>query len=299
MKALAVSMKKILKRLLRNRVLNIGVRVPMRALLNRSNKGSIKYFLLRIPLVGRFPVRLPDGNKLTIVSLGYDVDPISRGLFWWGYKGHEPETAGVFSKLARISTTIFDVGANMGYFSLIASLANRNSTVIAFEPLPDMFECLCRNIRENHAVKVVTVPSAVTSYDGKAVLYVSDEGTTSSIVKDFRTAIAEIEVPAIALDSYVKQSAIDRVDLIKIDVETGERGVFEGMQDIVKRDEPNIVCEVLRATEGFLNDFLSDHGYHFYWITDAGLIRRDTIVHDDKHQYLNYLFSKEKLDGFC
>ena len=290
-------MREPIKQLLSNKLINAAVRFPVKILLSPSSNGSIKYFLSRIPVVAKFRVKLPDGKSLIIDTSGHDVDPIGRGLFWWGFKSHEPETTSIFYKLAKKSKTIFDVGANIGYFSLLASVANRKSRIVAFEPVPQFFTYLKHNIYVNHATNVMAVSAAVTNYDGNVMLYVNEEASSSTL-NGFRKAIAEVEVSAVTLDSYVKRYRIDKLDLIKIDVEAREPQVLEGMQNILKRDEPNIICEVLRGrTEDFHNRFLSDFGYRFYWITNHGLVRRDTILGDDKYRYLNYLFTKDTING--
>jgi len=248
----------MITQILGNKLINAAVRVPIKTFLSPLSNQWVKYFLIRIPVVAKFRVRLPDGNSLVIAS-GRGPDPVGRRLFWWGFDAHEPETSSVFYKLAQESNTIFDVGANIGYFSLLASVANRKSRIVAFEPLPEFFKCLKGNIDVNLASNVM----------------------------------------AVTLDSYVKEAQIDKVDLIKIDVETGEPRVFEGMQYILKRDEPRIICEVLcKETEVFFNSFLSDYAYRFYWITDDGLVRKDIIVYDEKYRYRNYLFTKDNVNGF-
>lgn len=289
-------MKKLIKQILGNKLINAGVRAPIKSLLSASSNGWVKYFLSRIPVVAKFRVELPGGKSLVIES-GREPDPVGRALFWWGFEGHESETSRMFYKLAYESKNIFDVGANVGYFSLLASVANSESRIVAFEPAPEFFKYLKGNIQVNCATNVIGVPAAVTNREGNVILYLNEE--ESSTVKGFRKPKAEIEVPAVTLDSYVKKNQIDKVDLIKIDVETGEPQVFQGMQHILKRDEPSIICEVLgKETEAFLNRFLSDYRYRFYWITNDGIVRRDIIVHDEKYRYRNYLFTKDSVNGF-
>lgn len=289
-------MKQMITQILGNKLINAAVRVPIKTFLSPLSNQWVKYFLIRIPVVAKFRVRLPDGNSLVIAS-GRGPDPVGRRLFWWGFDAHEPETSSVFYKLAQESNTIFDVGANIGYFSLLASVANRKSRIVAFEPLPEFFKCLKGNIDVNLASNVIALSAAVTNYDGKIILFVNEQ--ESSIIEGFRSPKAEMEVAAVTLDSYVKEAQIDKVDLIKIDVETGEPRVFEGMQYILKRDEPRIICEVLcKETEVFFNSFLSDYAYRFYWITDDGLVRKDIIVYDEKYRYRNYLFTKDNVNGF-
>ncbi len=68
------------------------------------------------------------------------------------------------------------------------------------------------------------------------------------------------------------------------------------MRGILARDEPDIICEVLYGrTEDFLQDVLSDYSYKYYWITDDGLIPRDSIIGDNQYRYVNWLFTKKAI----
>jgi FkbM family methyltransferase len=248
-----------------------------------------------MPVVAKFRVKLPDGKGLIIETSGSDLDPMARGLFWWGFESHQPETTMIFYQLAQEARTVLDVGANIGYFSLLASVANGKSHIVAFEPVPQIFEYLKGNIRVNHATNVVAVSSAVTNYDGTAVLYLN-EWASSSINRCHKKPIAEIEAPAVTLDSYVSEHQIKSVDLVKIDVESTEPQVLEGMQHILKRDAPDIICEVLwEETANYLNCHLPDFGYRFYWITNNGLLEREKVAHDEQYRYLDYLITKRRM----
>jgi FkbM family methyltransferase len=289
------SAKSLAKHFLKNRLANVVVRFIAKKLLGRSREGAIQYLLMRIPVVGRFRVVLPDRRSLIINGDGSYGDPIAKALYWWGFQGHEPETAGIFYELAKKSNTIFDVGANIGYFSLLCNEANKTSKVFSFEPSPNHFDRLRTNILLNYASNVTPVRTCVGAEDGEVVLYLTEAGSTSSIVRGFRKPSAQLVAPCLALDSFVTLNQIDRVDLIKIDVEGAEPLVFEGMRHVLDRDEPDIICEVLRSSESFLNEFLEKYGYNCYHITEAGLVKRTMVLHDEEHRHLNYLFSKRQL----
>jgi hypothetical protein len=98
-------------------------------------------------------------------------------------------------------------------------------------------------------------------------------------------------IPVKTLDRYVADRGICKIDLLKIDTESTEFRVLRGMQNILRRDRPDILCEVLqgRASEAALEDLLGPLGYHYYLLTPAGPAERDHIEgHPD---WLNYLFS--------
>jgi hypothetical protein len=98
-------------------------------------------------------------------------------------------------------------------------------------------------------------------------------------------------VPVITLDRYVADRQIPKVDLVKIDTESTECQVLRGMRTTLKRDRPDILCEVLRgsASVGDLEEMLGPLGYHYYLLTPEGPLQRDHI--SGQPDWLNYLFS--------
>jgi FkbM family methyltransferase len=246
-----------------------------------------------IPVVGKVNLELPEGNHLLLESDGSDY--IATMLFWFSLRGFEYETIMLFYSLLKYSETVFDIGASTGIYTLISALNNKRK-VFAFEPLPAGFRRLNRNIEINGCSNIKTVNAAVGNYDGDIKLYIP-EGflpTDSSTLKGFRKANKIITIPAVTLDSFVAENTISRVDLIKMDTEGTEHLVLEGARNILKRDEPIIICEVLKGiTEKFLHSALDSYGYKYYWITDKGLIQKENIQGDATYKFRDYLFITE------
>ena len=83
--------------------------------------------------------------------------------------------------------------------------------------------------------------------------------------KGFRKNVKEILLHAVTLDTFVEEEKIERVDLLKIDAEASEPRVLRGMQTIHRRDEPDIICEVLYGrTENELQEIQMDD---YVWST--------------------------------
>lgn len=83
-------------------------------------------------------IRLPNGKDLTI---GRDAGiAIGSLLFWHGLDGYEPETSRTLRFLFERAATFIDIGANCGLYSILGPLWNPNLQVIAFEPVPEIFE---------------------------------------------------------------------------------------------------------------------------------------------------------------
>lgn len=180
-------------------------------------------FTTRMPIVGKVFVQLPDRRCLVMETDGRDL--IARDLFWGGFKGFEPETAKLFYKLAENSNVTFDIGANVGYYTLLAAIANERGQVYAFEPVPEIYEWLKRNIALNSISNVIAVPSAVTKFDGDITLYVpADNGydvipSSASTLEGFVERPIGISVAATSLDSFAHKGKVEKVDLIKIDTD--------------------------------------------------------------------------------
>jgi FkbM family methyltransferase len=244
--------------------------------------------------VGTVQRRLPNGRTLSLWSRGDDW--VSNQVYWKGWDGYEPETAPVFFELATRAAVTIDVGAYVGYYTLIAAHANPAGRVHAFEPLPRIHERLLRNIELNRLDNVLCIACAVGDTDGEAQFYHVPAGlpSSSSLSLDFMRSSGEFvssTVPVVTLDRYVADRDIPKVDLLKIDTETTECQVLRGMRTTLERDRPDILCEVLRGrgTEEALEETLGPLGYHYYHLTPQGPMQRDHIAGDPV--WLNYLFS--------
>jgi len=146
---------------------------------------------------------------------------------------------------------MFDVGANTGFYSLIAASANPTLQVHAFEPFPEVREMLVDNIRINRLADSITVsPQAVSDSEGEADLYIPgrEHGlveTSASLSGEFKGSSHRIIVPVTSLDVYATRAGDARVGFIKIDVESLEHLVLNGARRILAEDRPLVVLEVL------------------------------------------------------
>jgi len=181
------------------------------------------------------------------------------------------------------SATLIDVGANYGLYSIIGALWNPNLRVVAFEPVPPINQGLRRNVALNRLEDRITCESfALSGKSGKTTLFLpdgeeKDVASTGTLVANgwqARKNSPRVEVEAVRFDDYEKRCPM-RVDLVKIDVEDFEADVLAGMQGVIRRDRPFIVCEVLpRAHRNVrTRDIVESLGYQAYWITPSGYIR--------------------------
>src|SRR5262249_15115462 len=109
--------------------------------------------------------RLPNGQTMRIArDSGLRL---SSALVLHGLGGHEPETSDSLLFFFQRSSTFIDVGANYGFYSVLAALWNPNIRVVAFEPLQPIFEGLARNVSLNNLGERVTTENlALSSHSG-------------------------------------------------------------------------------------------------------------------------------------
>jgi FkbM family methyltransferase len=146
---------------------------------------------------------------------------------------YEPPVTRVFQHYARKGAAVVDVGANWGYFTLVAASAvGSTGSVAAFEPDPRQFAALSRNLALNGFGYVTARQAAVSDAAGRVTLrgYTDrDENRGISRIGAAADAPAErqFDVETVALDDRIDRAPID---LVKIDVEGAEDLVLEGMR---------------------------------------------------------------------
>lgn len=272
-------------------VLNVplthAVRGATRAL-RRESEFAIKH----LPHSGVTTARLPNGARLKLWSRGDDW--VSNQVFWRGWDGYDPELAPLFWRLAVNSAVTVDVGAYVGYYTILAGLANPGGRVLAFEPLPAAYERLGRHLRLNRLANVVALQQAAGSLEGTDdFFHVDGLPTSSSLSASFMGAVKDVRSTQVAVrrvENVARELGIERVDLVKLDTETTEPDVLRGMGRLLSEDRPDIICEVLdRADVDSLTDILSPLGYRFFLLTDGGPQEREVLESDPR--WLNYLFT--------
>ncbi len=272
-----------------------------------SGLGVQSEFVIRhLHRVGDVRSRLPNGQELRLWSRADDW--VSNQVYWRGWMGYEPETAPLFYLLATCSDAVVDVGAYVGFFTLLAAHANGAGRVLAFEPLSDAFARLTENVERNALSNVVCVPAALGRTEGEADFFhvsgpsvtdVASDGQasipcSSSLSADFMKGVEGVvasKVRVTTLDGYLDDRGMRRVDLMKIDTESTEPDVLEGATQLLKASRPTILCEVLpgRGTGPRLEARLFPLGYRAYHLTERGPEPRERI--DGHSHWLNYLLT--------
>ena len=187
----------------------------------------------------------------------------------------EPSETAAFLAHLREGMCVFDVGANIGYYTLLAARAVGSSgRVRAFEPEPHNFALLTRNLAENGFANVRLVNAAVSDRDGVVRLHLDDAnfGAHSLEAGSVRTSSGRsVEVETVPLDRFADEaSTFDAGVLVKVDVQGAEALVVAGAQRLLGLPNVTLFLEIwpealerAQADAGRLLAALEDLGFRF------------------------------------
>ena len=207
----------------------------------------------------RLPLRLVPRDRPLRVLQG----PL-RGARWVpgaGVHGYwlgrfEPEGIAVFASLVRAGATVFDVGAHVGYYALIASrLVGASGHVMAFEPLPRNLAYLRRHVALNDVANVRIIAAAVADVPGRATFAEGVSDAEGALVTGGALDVDVVTLDAIAYDT----PGVAPPSVLKIDVEGAEQRVLAGAERLLDEVKPDIL--------------LSTHGRENYVACQVALVR--------------------------
>jgi FkbM family methyltransferase len=158
------------------------------------------------------------------------------------YRDYEPETTQVVRELLCPGMTFVDLGAHIGYFTLLAAQAvGLHGRVIAFEPIPTTREILARNVIQNGCNDFVTiVPRAVSDISKYVSFCLDNENSVSAKISAAGSEVKDVQaIEAVSLDEFFAAEGWPSVHLIKMDIEGSEMAAIAGMKELSSRN-PNL-----------------------------------------------------------
>jgi FkbM family methyltransferase len=196
----------------------------------------------------------------------------------------------------------FDIGANLGLFTLTAAqCVGPTGHVYAFEPSSREAALLEENIRLNGFDNVTIVREALSDHVGEAEFVVATDGGTNSLARNTHPEqiLQKIDIVRLnTLDEFVAQHGIDRIAMMKIDVEGGECAVLRGGAGLFQRaDAPITLSEFCDLTaNGFgssgrdLFDIWTSYGYTLYSLqpsAQSGRIELTAAQRQESYHFAN------------
>ena len=230
-------------------------------------------------------------------------DHIQRQLFWYGY--YEKKFILTWESFVQKDSVIIDIGAHIGYYSLIASKKAVDGHVYSFEPFSVSYNLLKKNIELNHIQNVFPFQLAVTNKKEEKILFISDpENSGMTGFNQSENFTGETEMAnTISLDQWVKDQKLKKLDFIKIDIEGSEFNSLQGMKSVLLEFKPVLFIEVfhtLLLRFGYdyrdLYQFLKEYGYQPFLIEGQNRLKPlSSPAEDELIVFLpkNYSFPEE------
>ena len=190
--------------------------------------------------------------------------------YWLGT--YEPELQAAVRELVQPGSVIYDVGANIGYVSLLlAKAAGETGKVYAFEPLPENVERWRKNIALNGVETRLSLFAGAVTQAGGPVRFL--EHASGGMGKAAGSAgrqdqyPAEVSVPGISLDEFVYRQGNPPPQVIKMDIEGGEVLALPGMQRVLLEARPLMLMELHGPQSSRVAwENLTNAGYQICWM---------------------------------
>src|SRR5580658_5837392 len=157
----------------------------------------------------------------------------------WANSVYEPWTSDLVKRELKQGDVFVDVGANIGYFTVMASkLVGERGRVFAFEPNPFSYEILKRNVEVNDLHNTTIEQKAVSNFSGRIELW-ANKGN-AYVWKDGTRTRETFSADSIRLDDYFQSQ---HIDLMKMDIDGGEMMALDGASRVLSKDLEKLVIE--------------------------------------------------------
>lgn len=201
---------------------------------------------------------------------------------------HEESTTALFYKVVKKGDVVVDLGANIGYFTLLAArLVGREGKVYAFEPEPRNYGYLLKNIQLNGYDNVIAVQKAVGDKPGTVKLFICSYDTGHHTIQSYAGIRAYrpdfvahkeefVEVGMVTLDDFFGEVSTP-INVIKMDIEGAEVLALSGMERIIKANRdltmiveffPLLIREMGHSPEKLARRFLEDPQFTVFVVGD-------------------------------
>jgi len=251
---------------------------------------AIRWYLRQVPVTeGKkqllslaMPLIVPmKNNQVTMMKHGFIMRlnlANKEHLHMWLYGTHDERyEISMVEKLVREGDICWDIGANIGFYTLFLSkLAGPSGRVFSIEPAERTFQHLVENISLNNVNNVKTLKLGIGDSDKEAVLYCNNpefgEGTASLKFQDGNSS--EESVTIASIDNLITKEVMSKPDFIKIDVEGFQCEVFKGGVNYFTQYAPLILAELKekdREEMVIAEKLIRDMGFDIFEIYKNGL----------------------------
>lgn len=174
------------------------------------------------------------------------VDPTDEaiGKLFLVHTRYEPVETDLIKSLLQSGNVFVDIGANIGYYSLVASrCVGASGKVYSFEPAPSNFSFLLKNIQENNSQNIIATMKAIAEKKGILQLFMDEHLSGGHQIFNSGMKTHSVDVDTISLDEFFENEKTP-IDLLKIDIEGAEMLALKGMRKtIASNPQMKIITE--------------------------------------------------------
>lgn len=196
-----------------------------------------------------------NGVKIHMYVPQYQTDWVQSRIVKFADFYETNELEYLRKKVIKKGGCILDIGANIGNHTVFFAKLCHAKSIYAFEPMPDVFNILCRNVEINHVDSIVKLNNiALGSQCGKAKIKFLSPGNTGVTQIE---ASDDGNMQLARLDDFT----FERIDFVKIDVEKYEYNLLLGAKQTLKEHSPIIYIEIWGEQYRKVNNLLNSYGY--------------------------------------
>ena len=226
--------------------------------------------------------------------------------------GKENLTTQIFKRVVEEGHTVVDIGANIGYFTLLsARLVGKEGKVYAFEPEPRNYNMVLKNIALNGYENVVPTQKAVSNTTETVRLYLSPTDVGAHTIREYhdKSQFDEkesgefVEVEAVTLDEFFGGKK-HPIDVIKMDMEGAEMLALLGMDGIIKENGnlkmfiefyPSAIREMGCSPREFVHKLLEDYGFSIVAIDELRTPKNQYLKINNIDELMNLCQDEDKI----
>lgn len=242
---------------------------------------------------GKVIMRTRD-KGITLITDRYDKRIVPIEILNFDY--YEKDCLAMMLKLIKPKSTILDIGANIGWYTINFITSIKNATTFSFEPIPQTFNYLQENLKINNISNANIYNYGFYKEEKILTFYCYPEGLGNASAQRLNDSYysKKIKCRVKKIDDFVREKKID-VDFIKCDVEGSELFVFQGGIETLKRSKPVIFTEMLRKWCKKFHYHPNDsirllHALGYQCFTISGDRLKECFIMDEHTKETNFFF---------
>ena len=272
---------------------------------------NLLHRLIRSLCLGVSRIRYPESKPKILHSRinEYDLlvlanEDVGRAIYFGG--SYEPAETNYLRKVIGSDAVCVDVGANVGYFTMLMSQAASGGSVHAFEPIPLNAALLRTSMELNGLTNLRINQCAVGDFVGVVSFSQSFDSAYSSIHNTQRKPLERtLTVPVTTLDDYLERESVTRVDILKVDVEGAEGLVVAGASRLLSDEtrRPRVIMlelfdqnlQAFGSSVKTVTEKMETFGYKPFVVNEEG--EMEPFSDELKARYYNILFIPSTMHG--